>query len=72
MDHAFGAKIGVKSLQHARSLGVIVATSNKKYWGVWCDSSLRKILCIREKSAVHSVRIIGCSRDAEGTALPVT
>ena len=68
MDHAFGAKIGVKGLQHAPTLGVVVATSNKKFWGVWCDTSLRKILCVREKSDVHAVRVIGCSRDAEGSA----
>ena len=66
MDHAFGPKIGVKNLQHCPTLGVIVATSNKTFWGVWCDTSLRKILCIREKSVVHAVAVIGCSRDAEG------
>ena len=38
------------------------------FWGVWDDASLRRIVCIREKSHVNALRIIGASRDEEDLA----
>ena len=39
--------------------------SSATFWGLWDDASLRRIICIREKSHVNALRIIGASRDAE-------
>jgi len=65
MDHSFGSRIGVHCLQHAPAVRAIVAASSAAFWGVWDDQSLRKILCVREKSVVNALSVVAYSRDAE-------
>lgn len=72
IDYAFGEGIGVTSIKLAETIHILVATSAGKMWGLWHNTSFKKLLVIHEEEIVTAVEIIGVSRDAEDITMKMS
>ena len=69
IEHVFGdVDTAVYKIKHAPQINTLLAVSMKSFWGLWDDTTLKRILVVREQSIVNAVCIVGVSRDAEDLA----
>jgi hypothetical protein len=58
LDDPFGVNVGIGNLKISSLLRAVVASSIGNAWGIWNDTSFRRIMLIKERSNVNSIEII--------------
>jgi len=62
-EYVFGENIGITQMKFANSLNVIIAVGTGNQWGVFHDTSLKKIFVISQNEMITAIEIIGSSHD---------
>jgi hypothetical protein len=61
IENAFGDDIGITMLKVVKSANVLIATSSTAAWGIWNESTLKKVMVIHEEFIIMSMEVIGVS-----------
>jgi WD40 repeat protein len=64
LENAFGLGVGITRIKSVPSLSLIVATSSGKQWGVFHDTSMKKLFVVHQNEVVTAFEILGASHDA--------
>ena len=59
LENAFGLGIGITRIKNVPSLSLIVATGSGKQWGVFHDTSMKKLFVVYQEEVVTAFEIIG-------------
>eukprot|EP01035_Chromulina_nebulosa_P018163 gene18163-23821_t len=65
IENAFGDEKGITSLKLITSLGLLIATSSSKAWGIWNETTFKKIIILHESDLVLGLEVLGSSRDSD-------
>jgi WD40 repeat protein len=63
LENAFGLGIGITAVKNVPSLNLLVATGTGKQWGVFHDTSMKKLFIVNMDEVVTSFEIVGASHD---------
>jgi hypothetical protein len=65
IEFPFGEGVGIASIKIIPSLKIIVASAVGKSWGIWMESTLKKVFVHDEMGLINAVEILGASGDKE-------
>ena len=63
LENAFGLGVGITRIKNVPSLNLIVASGTGNQWGVFHDTSMKKLFVVHQDEVVTAFEVIGASRD---------
>lgn len=63
LENAFGLGVGITRIKNVPSLSLIVASGSGTQWGVFHDTSMKKLFVVHQEETVTAFEILGASRD---------
>lgn len=64
-DHIFGEGVGLLGLRVVPSLQVLVVASVHETWGIFAETSLKKLMVFTEEEIIMAVEVIGATKDKD-------
>jgi WD40 repeat protein len=65
IESPFGDGVGVATIKIVPSLKIFIASAVGKSWGIWMESTLKRVLVMDEIGVVNAIEVIGASGDKE-------